>query len=436
MAIFSLTRGIILVIIMIIVYLAFIGSSKKTREGYTGETPNCDNLQADSSDPPWTTGANQNPGPNDPSVSGDGWTQDHTTGAYICPPTACYNEHGMSDDPRKKCMLPVKPSGLDWIESKGQIMNGAGCNVTMATIEECPDNKFNVNGQMGPLNKCGWQGEKAAKAGCINWTECGGFTCVPNKSTGFCYAAPMGGNIVINKVKGLDTYDAFLKPPLNVPNVKAGICAGAISAALINTGGGDGQCSSSVPNQPTNCVWGEWSDWGPCTAKCGELATQKSTREIKIHAENGGIDCSGETVRTRSSGCDASNTEILPEKPSDYLATCKKPKDDPNAIPPSRYLPPPPKVTSLLGGLRPKTAIGNPTTTAEDAYNKIIYWQAKRNNNLTKQTMSVSNEMKKQKEANKKNIINDPKYRDYTKPDLRMFPLLESINQSLTKLTS
>ena len=50
--------------------------------------------------------------------------------------------------------------------------------------------------------------------------------------------------------------------------------------------------------------------------------------------------------------------------------------------------------------------------------------------------MSVSNEMKKQKEANKKNIINDPKYKDYTKPDLRIFPLLQSINQSLTKLTS
>lgn len=43
---------------------------------------------------------------------------------------------------------------------------------------------------------------------------------------------------------------------------------------------------------PVDCVYGEWSAWGACSASCGGGQTQRS-RQINSRPENGGRTCDG-----------------------------------------------------------------------------------------------------------------------------------------------
>ena len=46
-------------------------------------------------------------------------------------------------------------------------------------------------------------GPDEAKKGCWEWSECGGFTCMPNKKdpNGFCYAASVNQSACLNTTK-------------------------------------------------------------------------------------------------------------------------------------------------------------------------------------------------------------------------------------------
>jgi len=49
---------------------------------------------------------------------------------------------------------------------------------------------------------------------------------------------------------------------------------------------------------PIDCVWGEWEEWGPCSATCGPT-TQTATRVISVPAEWGGEECTDENSKTQ-----------------------------------------------------------------------------------------------------------------------------------------
>ena len=100
-------------------------------------------------------------------------------------------------------------------------------------------------------------------------------------------------------------------------------------------------------------------------------------------------------------------------------------------------LPPAPSAVSLLGGLRPTKAQHKPATVEEDAHNRISYWQDKKNTDVVAKAISVSGKLKQQQIDEKKDPVLGPILsRDYSKPDLRMFPLLKSITNSLQVLAS
>ena len=62
--------------------------------------------------------------------------------------------------------------------------------------------------------------------------------------------------------------------------------------ALTNTTDGqDGQLFS-VPGtkKPIDCVVGNWSDWSPCSTKCG-VGTMERVRKVLVQNQNGGLRC-------------------------------------------------------------------------------------------------------------------------------------------------
>jgi len=52
---------------------------------------------------------------------------------------------------------------------------------------------------------------------------------------------------------------------------------------------------------PTDCAWGEWSEWSSCSATCGG-GTQYATRNMARHVTGGGEQCEGEPLRSQQCG--------------------------------------------------------------------------------------------------------------------------------------
>jgi len=286
-----------------------------------------------------------------------------------------------------------------WRETKGKI---GGDDIT--------DCKFASSLKDG---KCGWKTVDEAKKGCWEWSECGGFTCMPNKKdpNGFCYAASVNQSACLN-IQNVEThdFDAFHKV--------------------------GGKCST----KPQDCTWGDWEDWSECAGKCGEPGSQTRKRK-KLKEATAGGKCEGEAEQTRP--CKPEPGQSMGAKPApDYTTACAPPIDElaPKGeleIPYISQLPPAPSAVSLLGGMRPTKAQSKPATIEEDVHNRISYWQDKKNTDVVAKAISVSNKLKQQQVDEKKDPITGPILaRDYSKPDLRMFPLLKSISNSLHKLTS
>ena len=49
-----------------------------------------------------------------------------------------------------------------------------------------------------------------------------------------------------------------------------------------------------LDTHPCPCVWGEWSNWGLCSATCGGGVSNRN-REVEKEAVNGGDQCEGST---------------------------------------------------------------------------------------------------------------------------------------------
>ena len=48
-----------------------------------------------------------------------------------------------------------------------------------------------------------------------------------------------------------------------------------------------------------DCLWGEWEAWGTCTVTC-QGGMQSSTRAVLQPAQNGGVPCSGNSIREQT----------------------------------------------------------------------------------------------------------------------------------------
>jgi len=288
---------------------------------------------------------------------------------------------------KDECPPPPLCDGK-WNETKGKI---GGDDMT-----HCKHDSTLKDG------KCGWKTVAEAKVGCWGWKECGGFTCVPNKKDpdGFCYAASINQSACLN-ISNVEThgYDSFHKV--------GGKCIG----------------------KPQDCEWGEWDEWSVCAGKCGVPGSQKRTR-VKLRQESDGGMCEGQADETRPCKPEIGKS-IGVDPASDYTTACIIPKG-PLEIPTISQLAPAPSAVSLLGGYRPTKPINKPATVEEDAHNRISYWQDKTNNDLAAKAIIVSDKLKEQQVDEIKN--NPLLGRDYSKPDLRMFPLLKSITKSLKKL--
>ena len=46
-----------------------------------------------------------------------------------------------------------------------------------------------------------------------------------------------------------------------------------------------------------DCRWGNWGTWTECTKTCGG-GTRQGVRKIEAEAKNGGVPCTGSTIRT------------------------------------------------------------------------------------------------------------------------------------------
>ena len=297
-------------------------------------------------------------------------------------------KEGLNEEsvPEETLEPPSDKCDGQWSETKGQI----GGDV----ITDCKYGSSIKNG------KCGWSNVIEAKKGCWEWPECGGFTCKPNKKTGFCQAASVNQSACLN-VTNVEThvFDSFHKV--------------------------GGKCNV----KPQDCIWGAWGEWNKCAGKCGEPGSQTRTRK-KIKEEEDGGKCEGKVTEKRPCKPEPGSA-IKSDAPPDYTTACEAPKSALD-IPYISQLPSPPSAVSLLGGQRP-TAMHKPATVEEDAHNRISYWQDKKNHELVTKSIVVAENLKKQQEVEK----NDPILgRDYTKPDLRMFPLLKSISNSLKSLST
>ena len=51
---------------------------------------------------------------------------------------------------------------------------------------------------------------------------------------------------------------------------------------------------AALNSHPCPCVWGEWSNWGLCSATCGGGVSNRN-REVEKEAVNGGDQCEGST---------------------------------------------------------------------------------------------------------------------------------------------
>lgn len=241
-------------------------------------------------------------------------------------------------------------------------------------------------------NRCGWPNVTAAKVGCGNWSQCGGFHCVPDKNKGFCFASPVGAGCMGQPY----TSDAFLKPSLQ-----------------------------KCPAPPGDCIWGQWEKWGPCRGKCGEPGKQTRKRKKLKEAEQGGKPCVGAAEETRN--CRPGPGGIIhPEKPPNYVVACNPPAPN-NLKPPSvAFLPSPPVPPSLLGGRRP------PKSIEEDAHDRVKHWQEGKNQNLALEAIKVGAQLREQQDKEKEEKVGF--FRDYSKPDKRADHLLGSILKSMKLL--
>ena len=59
-----------------------------------------------------------------------------------------------------------------------------------------------------------------------------------------------------------------------------------------------------------HCEWNEFDDWHACTETCGG-GTQSRTRTVKIEAENGGEDCTGDAIETQDCNTDSCSGKLL-----------------------------------------------------------------------------------------------------------------------------
>ena len=168
-----------------------------------------------------------------------------------------------------------------------------------------------------------------------------------------------------------------------------------------------------------DCKWGKWSKWGDCLGKCGIQPIQTRTRE-KIEEKMGtGEECEGKAIETR------------PCYGVEYEEACSPPLKSDLEIPPFSQLPTPPDSVSLLGGKRPSKPSFKPNSIQEEVYDKIKYWQEKKNTELVSKAIVVGDKLKKQREEEKDDATLGY---DYSKPDLRMYPILKSIYASLQTL--
>ena len=55
-----------------------------------------------------------------------------------------------------------------------------------------------------------------------------------------------------------------------------------------------------------DCRWGNWQSWTECTKTCGG-GTRQGVRKVERNATNGGVPCTGSTIRTA-----ACNTQSCP----------------------------------------------------------------------------------------------------------------------------
>lgn len=54
----------------------------------------------------------------------------------------------------------------------------------------------------------------------------------------------------------------------------------------------------SEPACPVDCEWGDFGDWTECNASCGE-GIQRRRREVKKRSSSGGRPCTGSNVESR-----------------------------------------------------------------------------------------------------------------------------------------
>ncbi|CAJ1370240.1 unnamed protein product [Effrenium voratum] len=50
---------------------------------------------------------------------------------------------------------------------------------------------------------------------------------------------------------------------------------------------------------PLHCEWGDWAQWGECSASCGDGSAQRG-REVKVRADYGGTPCDGDSYGSKN----------------------------------------------------------------------------------------------------------------------------------------
>merc|ERR1719424_2668596 len=80
-----------------------------------------------------------------------------------------------------------------------------------------------------------------------------------------------------------------------------------IKTVLVQTAYGGEECDPDMERWsdcnmdpcPIDGVWNLWGGWSPCSAPCGEGDSTR-IRDIRVHAANGGLACSGDTEETNA----------------------------------------------------------------------------------------------------------------------------------------